>query len=86
MRFGEYLRSNLTPEWSGRYISYEDMKVMLTDVINQIPSINQINQNLTHEQYFRFADKYFFQVKISNKKNIYLIYSDFSFVKKNYQK
>jgi len=40
MRFGEYLRSNLTPEWSGQYISYEDMEEVLTDVINQIPSMN----------------------------------------------
>ena len=59
MKYGEYLRSNLTPEWSSQYISYEEMKDMLTDVMNKIPS-----ENISREEYFISADEEFFQVKI----------------------
>jgi len=67
MKFGEYLRMHLTPEWSSQYISYEDMKDLLSDVMNKIPSINETNQNLSREQYFLLADVEFLQVR----KNIF---------------
>jgi SPX domain protein involved in polyphosphate accumulation len=63
MRFGEYLRMHLTPEWSSQYITYEEMKEMLSDVINKVPPINEINQNLSRQEYFLLADEEFLQVK-----------------------
>lgn len=59
MRFGEYLQRHLTPEWCSQYIPYEDMKDILTDVMNKIP-LN--NQNLSREQYFIQADEEFLLV------------------------
>ena len=55
----------LTPEWIGQYISYEEMKEILNNVVSEIPTMNDINRYLTREQYFRLADKYFFQVNYS---------------------
>jgi len=63
MKFGEYLRRNLTSEWSSQYIQYEDMKEFLYEVINKAPSINETNHNLSREQYFIDADEEFFQVR-----------------------
>lgn len=60
MKYGEYLRTNLTPEWSSQYISYEEMKEILTDVMNKIPL-----ENLSREEYFISADEQFFEVKIN---------------------
>jgi len=66
MRFGEYLRMHLTPEWSSQYISYEEMKEMLTDVVSKAPRINEINQSLSRQEYFLLADEEFLQVKIKD--------------------
>jgi SPX domain protein involved in polyphosphate accumulation len=63
MRFGEYLRMHLTPEWSSQYIPYEEMKEMLSDVINKAPLINEINQSLSRQEYFLLADEEFLQVQ-----------------------
>lgn len=57
MKYGEYLRTHLTPEWSSQYLSYEDMKDMLTDVMNKI------DRNLSRQQYFLLADEEFLQVR-----------------------
>jgi SPX domain protein involved in polyphosphate accumulation len=56
MKYGEYLRTHLTPEWSSQYLSYEDMKDMLTD------TINKIDRSLSRQQYFLLADEEFLQV------------------------
>lgn len=63
MKFGEHLRTNLTPEWNSQYIPYEDMKDFLTEVVTKLPSIIKTNQHLTREQYFALADEKFFQVR-----------------------
>ena len=63
MKYGEYLRTHLTPEWSSQYISYEEMKEMLTDVMNKIPPIDPSNRNSSREDYFLSADEEFLQVK-----------------------
>jgi SPX domain protein involved in polyphosphate accumulation len=57
MKYGEYLRTHLTPEWSSQYLSYEDMKDMLTNVMNKI------DRNLSRQQYFLLADEEFLQVR-----------------------
>ncbi|CAF1385997.1 unnamed protein product [Adineta steineri] len=61
MKFGEYLRKNLTSEWSSQYIQYEDMKEILYEFQSKAPLINEINQNLLRQQYFIDADQEFFQ-------------------------
>jgi SPX domain protein involved in polyphosphate accumulation len=63
MKFGEYLRMHLTSEWSSQYISYEDMKKMLTDVVNKASAINETHQSLSRQEYFLLADEEFCQVR-----------------------
>ncbi len=63
MKFGEYLRMHLTPEWCSQYIAYEDMKDMLTEAISKIPSISKNNPSFSREEYFRHLDEEFFQVR-----------------------
>ncbi len=63
MKFGEYLRMHLTSEWSSQYISYEDMKKMLTDVVNKASTINETHQSLSRQEYFLLADEEFCQVR-----------------------
>ena len=56
MKYGEYLRTHLTSEWSSQYISYEEMKDMLNDVMKKVP----LDQR---DQYFLIADEEFLQVE-----------------------
>lgn len=66
MKFGEYLRANLTSEWMSQYISYDDMKEFLAEVISKAPvqssaqSIEQIN---ARQEHFLLADEDFFKVR-----------------------
>jgi SPX domain protein involved in polyphosphate accumulation len=63
MKFGEYLRMNLTSEWASQYISYEDMKDILTEVVSKAPATEEINPHLSRQQYFLLADKKVFHVR-----------------------
>lgn len=66
MKFGEYLRANLTSEWMSQYIAYDDMKELLAEIISKAPvqsptqSIEQIN---ARQEHFLRADEDFFKVR-----------------------
>ncbi|UJR07238.1 hypothetical protein I4U23_011526 [Adineta vaga] len=57
MKFGEYLRKNLTSEWSSQYIEYENLKEFLYEIGNKAPK----NEILLRQQYFIENDQEFFQ-------------------------
>lgn len=40
MKYGEYLKAHLTPEWSSQYILYEDLKDLLYDLVKRSPSMS----------------------------------------------
>jgi SPX domain protein involved in polyphosphate accumulation len=63
MKFGEYLRNNLTSEWSSQYIEYDDMKELFSDIIAKAPLIDATNQNLLRKQHFLLADQEYFLVR-----------------------
>ena len=63
MKFSEHLRLHSTSEWRSQYISYDDMNELLNELIVKAPPINNMNQDLSHQQYFLHADKEFFEVK-----------------------
>ena len=65
MKFGEHLKTNLTPEWNSQYIAYEDMKELFYEVVNKAPPIIENNQNSSRQQYFLLADDEFFEVRNS---------------------
>jgi SPX domain protein involved in polyphosphate accumulation len=72
MKFGEYFRMYLTPEWSSQYIPYKDMKDMLNDIMSKAPTINE---NISRQQYFLLADEEFLEVRndSSNSLNLFIL-------------
>ncbi|RWS10293.1 xenotropic and polytropic murine leukemia virus receptor xpr1-like protein [Dinothrombium tinctorium] len=38
MKFAEHLSAHITPEWRKQYILYEDMKTMLYNAVERMPS------------------------------------------------
>lgn len=63
MKFGEYLRENLTSEWVTQYISYDDMKELLIEVVSKAPPATSVEQIAARQEHFLLADDDFFQVR-----------------------
>lgn len=40
MKYGEYLKAHLTPEWSSQYLLYEDLKDLLYDLVKRSSSMD----------------------------------------------
>ncbi|CAF1669951.1 unnamed protein product, partial [Adineta ricciae] len=57
MKFGEYLRRNLTSEWSSQYIDYENLKELLYEIVNKAPT----DESSLRQEYFVQADQEFLQ-------------------------
>lgn len=38
MKFAEHLAAHITPEWRKQYILYEDMKTLLYNAMERLPS------------------------------------------------
>ena len=62
MKFGEYLRANLTSEWITQYISYDEMKEFLVEVLNNAPASVNTEEDTARSEHFQVADEDFFQV------------------------
>jgi SPX domain protein involved in polyphosphate accumulation len=65
MKFGEYLRKHLNPQWASQYISYDDMKEVLDDIVNNAPARDDNDQTSLRQHYFTEADDDFFEVSHS---------------------
>ena len=72
MKFGEHLRSHLTPEWYSQYLAYEEMKDMFMKTVNKIPQTSKTDLNFSRDDYFLLADDEFFAVRTSSRSDFYL--------------
>lgn len=63
MKFGEYLEMNITPEWSGEYMAYNDLDLLLHESTGQILPSNENNQNESRQPYFPPIEEAFFEVR-----------------------
>ncbi|XP_074035050.1 P[[i]]-sensitive XPR1 orthologue isoform X2 [Leptinotarsa decemlineata] len=64
MKFAEHLSAHITPEWRKQYINYEEMKSMLYAAVEQAPSAELVEPEIStryfakfDEQFFSFCDK-----------------------------
>ncbi|KAK2159064.1 hypothetical protein LSH36_159g04020 [Paralvinella palmiformis] len=60
MKFAEHLTAHITPEWRKQYISYEAMKEMIYEAVEQAPSPEMTDEEAI-ERYFTRFDESFFQ-------------------------
>lgn len=71
MKFAEHLLAHITPEWRRQYIVYEDMKTMLYEAIENMPSIETADpqeiERLTKafdEDFLAFCEKELFKINV----------------------
>lgn len=71
MKFAEHLLAHITPEWRRQYIVYEDMKIMLYEAIENMPTIETADlaeiEKLTKafdEDFFNFCEKELFKINV----------------------
>jgi SPX domain protein involved in polyphosphate accumulation len=64
MKFGKYLRANLTPEWSSQFIGYDELKDVLTAAIEKAQSLPNSKDTATRDEIYRLADEEFFRVRM----------------------
>lgn len=71
MKFAEHLLAHITPEWRRQYIVYEDMKTMLYEAIENMPTIETADlqeiERLTRafdEDFLAFCDKELFKINV----------------------
>ena len=71
MKFAEHLLAHITPEWRRQYIVYEDMKTMLYEAVENLPT-NETTGNqeigrlirLFDEDFFAFCEKELFKINV----------------------
>lgn len=71
MKFAEHLLAHITPEWRRQYIVYEDMKTMLYEAVENMPTIETADpqeiERLTKafdEDFFAFCEKELFKINV----------------------
>lgn len=71
MKFAEHLLAHITPEWRRQYIVYEDMKTMLYEAVENLPSIDaadahEIEQLVRafDENFLAFCEKELFKINV----------------------
>uniref|UniRef100_A0A8D8XEH9 Xenotropic and polytropic retrovirus receptor 1 n=1 Tax=Cacopsylla melanoneura TaxID=428564 RepID=A0A8D8XEH9_9HEMI len=75
MKFAEHLTAHITPEWRKQYISYEEMKALLYQAIEEAPSLETTEQEVI-ARYFKMFDENFFVYCDKELKKINLFYSE----------
>lgn len=71
MKFAEHLLAHITPEWRRQYIVYEDMKTMLYEAVENMPTVEtadlQAIERLARafdEDFLSFCDKELFKINV----------------------
>lgn len=71
MKFAEHLLAHITPEWRRQYIVYEDMKTMLYEAIENMPTLETADlqeiDRLTKafdEDFLAFCEKELFKINV----------------------
>lgn len=71
MKFAEHLLAHITPEWRRQYIVYEDMKTMLYEAVENMPTLEtsdpQEIERLTKafdEDFLAFCEKELFKINV----------------------
>lgn len=71
MKFAEHLLAHITPEWRRQYIVYEDMKTMLYEAIESMPTLETSDpleiERLTRafdEDFLAFCEKELFKINV----------------------
>lgn len=71
MKFAEHLLAHITPEWRRQYIVYEDMKTMLYEAVENMPTLETSDleeiERLTRafdEDFFAFCEKELFKINV----------------------
>lgn len=71
MKFAEHLLAHITPEWRRQYIVYEDMKTMLYEAVENLPTIETTDpQEIERlirafdEDFFAFCEKELFKINV----------------------
>ena len=71
MKFAEHLLAHITPEWRRQYIVYEDMKTMLYEAVENLPSIEMADpqeiERLVRafdENFLAFCEKELFKINV----------------------
>jgi len=59
MKFAEHLGAHITPEWRKQYIQYEVMKAMLYAAVEQAPSEEVVEEEVSQRYFARFDEKFF---------------------------
>jgi len=59
MKFAEHLGAHITPEWRKQYIQYEEMKAMLYAAVEQAPSEEVVEEEVSQRYFARFDEKFF---------------------------
>ncbi|GAB0090413.1 xenotropic and polytropic retrovirus receptor 1 [Sergentomyia squamirostris] len=59
MKFAEHLSAHITPEWRKQYISYEEMKTMLYEAIEQSPSAELVDPDILTRYFTKFDEQFF---------------------------
>jgi len=71
MKFAEHLLAHITPEWRRQYIVYEDMKTMLYEAVENMPTVETTDpqeiDRLTKafdEDFLAFCEKELFKINV----------------------
>jgi len=59
MKFAEHLAAHITPEWRKQYIQYEEMKMMLYAAVEQAPSQEVVEEEVSQRYFASFDEKFF---------------------------
>ncbi|CAH1180382.1 unnamed protein product [Phaedon cochleariae] len=59
MKFAEHLTAHITPEWRKQYINYEEMKAMLYAAVEQAPSAELVEPEISTRYFAKFDEKFF---------------------------
>lgn len=71
MKFAEHLLAHITPEWRRQYIVYEDMKTMLYEAVENLPTIETTDSQeidrlirAFDEDFLAFCEKELFKINV----------------------
>lgn len=71
MKFAEHLLAHITPEWRRQYIIYEDMKTMLYEAVENMPTIETADPDEIErlirafdEDFLAFCEKELFKINV----------------------
>nr|XP_018899350.1 PREDICTED: xenotropic and polytropic retrovirus receptor 1 homolog [Bemisia tabaci]XP_018899351.1 PREDICTED: xenotropic and polytropic retrovirus receptor 1 homolog [Bemisia tabaci] len=59
MKFAEHLSAHITPEWRKQYINYDEMKLMLSKVIEEAPSPESVEPEIITRHFSQFDENFF---------------------------